>query len=124
MRKKFSIEGMSKRGIEVLPDVLDDMGYAGRYIIEPLWFTLSIDSTSPIVQMAIQEAENRVHDTNGRMIIVRKTSYSQVWVSDEEAKTEEEARNIALSRVDDGYSMGDEPEYSTKTPGANNWIYQ
>lgn len=58
------------------------------------------------------------------MIIVRKTSYSQVWVTDEEARTEEEARNIALSRVDDGYSMGDEPEYSAKTPGANNWIYQ
>lgn len=62
MRKKFSIEGMSKKGIEALPDVLDDMGYAGRYIIEPLWFTLSIDSTSPIVQKAIQEAENRVHE--------------------------------------------------------------
>lgn len=124
MRKKFSIEGMSKKGIEALPDVLDNMGYAGRYIIDPLWFTLSIDSTSPIVQKAIKEAENAAHEEPGRMIIVRKTSYSQIWVTDEEAKTEEEARNIALSRVDDSCLMGDEPEYSTKTPGANNWVYQ
>lgn len=124
MRKKFSIEGMSQDGIKALPDVLDDMGYAGRYIIEPLWLTLSIDSTSPIVQRAIQEAENRVHKTNGHMIIVRKTSYSQVWVSDEEARTEDEARNVALIKVDEGYLLENEPEYSTKTPGANNWIYQ
>lgn len=96
MRKIFSIEGMSNVGIKKLGSVLDDMGYAGRYIIDPTWLTLSIDSTSPVVRSAIKEAEIRGHNEKGHMIILRKTSYTTLWVPESEAETEKEARIRAL----------------------------
>lgn len=121
MRKNFSIGGMSQKGMQCLPDVLDEMGYAGRYNIDPAWLTLSIDSTSPIIRKAMEEAENRVHEEKGYMMMVRVASYSQVWVPESKAATVEDARKAAIEMADDNW-LPQSDEWSTMSLGTSNWV--
>lgn len=104
----YSIRRLSENAKKLLPDVLKDMGYGGRFKIQS--DMLQIRSTFQVVSRAFQQAENLAHGEKGHLIHIRQTAYFTLWVSESEAKTMKEAYQVALKAADNEWPVEDNPE--------------
>lgn len=106
----YYLEQLSAGAKEKLPEVLEKMGYKGRFKIAMDGHCLTIRSTFAVVSRAFQEAENLAHGERGHLIKIKQTSHATLWVPESEAKTLKEAYQKALQEVDNGWPVEDNPE--------------
>ncbi len=108
----YSLEWLSAGAKEKLPEVLEKMGYKGRFKIANDRYCLAIRSTFSVVSRAFQEAENLTHEERGHLIQIKQTAYSTLWIPESEAKTLKEAYQTAINAVDNGWPVEKNPETS------------
>ena len=108
----YSLKGISTKAKNLLPVVLDEMGYQGRYSMEIEKEYLSINSVFPVVEKAFLTAEERAQGEEGYLIRLQKKSYSELWVSKKEAPSLNDAYRIALAAAENGYPIDRDPEFA------------
>lgn len=116
----YQLTDMSAEGKAALPKILDEMGYAGRYVISD--FGISINSNATVLSRAVKKAEEIAHKESGRLVCIRQTTYSKVWIPESEAATQRDAYLKAIDMVSNGWKVDDDPEISVKEPFDNGWI--
>ena len=96
-------ELLSKEAMKFLPQVLDEMGYSGRYTITDNFggatTVLEINSNYTVVEKAYKKAEELAHGCAGRLIQVKQTTFSSVWVPESEAETLNDAYQVAIKKA-------------------------
>ena len=110
----YSLSQMSNTGRDKLPEVLDSMGYHGRYEIND--HTLKINSTITVVSKAIKNAEDLAHGERGHLVCIKQETYSKIWITESEADTQKEAFIKAIERVSNGWKVDSDAEISVKEP--------
>ena len=95
----YDISEMSENGRKALPTVLDDMGYKGRYTLLSDVNYLKINTTYQTVARAVELAENIGNGERGHYVLLKQTAYSYLWVSEKDAKTQDEAFIKAIDAV-------------------------
>lgn len=111
---------MSKKGREALPGVLDEMGYAGRYKMSE--YGIAINSNMAVLSKAIKRAEDIAHNEPGHLVCIKQEAYSQVWIPETEAATQEEAYVRAAEMVENGLKVDNYAETSVKAPVEDRWM--
>ena len=108
---KYSLDKLSRKALKILPEILDAAGYAGKYEIHPELNTIVIATTTGKITKFLLEAESKAQGEPGRMITIRKTSYSQIWIPETEIVAETEtdalmqAYKKAFSYVENGWPV-------------------
>lgn len=112
MRKynSYSLDMLSKKAIEKLPEVLDEMGYSGRYQLSESY--LQINSTWQVVSKVFHRAEELAHDEEGYLVKLKQVSFSEIWIPKTEAGSLKEAYQKALEHAENGYPINRDPEYA------------
>lgn len=119
----YDISEMSENGRKALPTVLDDMGYKGRYTLLSDVNYLKINTTYQTVARAVELAENIGNGERGHYVLLKQTAYSCLWVSEKDAKTQDEAFIKAIDAVvNDGWPIDNDPEVSVKAPVTGRWL--
>ena len=118
--QRYYLTDMSAKAIEALPGVLDEMGYAGRYNMYDN--SIAINSNMIVLSRAIKRAEDIAHKEPGHLVCIKQESYSQVWIPETEAKTQDEAYVRAAEMVENGWKVDNDPEVSVKAPVEDRWI--
>lgn len=108
--KKYSLTGLTPKAIKCLPKVLDEAGYAGKYELHPEYDTILIASTAGMVKKFYLQAESKAQDEPGRLITIKKTSYSRIWIPETEADTLLSAYLEAFSHVENGWPVDNDEE--------------
>ena len=103
----YDISRLSQGAVEMLPEVLEERGYTGKFKIHE--HTLAIRSTYPVAARAFHEAEARAHKEPGHLVYIQQTTHSTLWVPESEAKTMKEAYQVALKAVENGWPADQDP---------------
>lgn len=106
----YTLESLSKKAIEKLPEALDELGYKDRY--EIINGYLRINSIMSKVEKAFLLAEEKAHGEPGYLMRLRKESFAELWVSKEEAATIKDAYKVAFASVENGYPVDNDPIFS------------
>lgn len=93
----YALDKLTDEAKETLPEVLDEMGYSGRYTISGP--SLFINSNRPVVIKAFTKAEEVAHGCKGNLVRVKKVTEIDVWVPELEAKTVDAAYSKAIRKV-------------------------
>lgn len=118
--QRYYLTDMSKKGVEALPGVLDEMGYAGRYNMYDN--SIAINSNMVVLSRAIKRAEDIAHGESGHLVCIKQETYSQVWIPETEAATQDAAYVRAAEMVENGWKVDNDPEVSVKAPVEGRWI--
>lgn len=103
--KKYPLTGLSPKAIRCLPEVLDKAGYAGKYELHAECNTILIATTVGMIRKFYLQAESKAQGEPGRLITIKKTSYSQLWIPETEADTLLSAYVEAFSHVENGWPV-------------------
>lgn len=106
--KKCPLTGLSQEAIKCLPGILDEAGYAGKYELHPEWNTILIATTNWLLKRLCLLAESKAKGEAGRLITIKKTSYSQLWIPETEADTLLSAYTKAFSHVENGWPVNND----------------
>lgn len=120
MMHRYYLNEMSAEGIKKLPQVLDEMGYAGRYTMSDR--SIAINSNMSILSRAIKKAEDLAHDEPGHLVCIKQETFSCIWIPEAEAATQEQAYIKAADMVENGWKVDNDPEISVKAPAEDRWI--
>lgn len=108
----YLLIGLSEAAKKKLPEILDEMGYKGRYTVSPEQNTLSINSTFRKVAEAFHKAEAAAHGEDGYLVKIAQTCYSTIWIPKEEAPSLKKAYEKVIAAVDNGWPVNQDPELS------------
>lgn len=118
--QRYYLTDMSAKGMEALPGVLDEMGYAGRYSMSEN--SIVINSNMIVLSRAIKRAEDIAHKEPGHLVCIKQETYSQVWIPETEAATQDAAYVRAAEMVENGWKVDNDPVISVKAPVEDRWI--
>lgn len=118
--QRYYLTDMSAKGMEALPGVLDEMGYAGRYSMSEN--SIVINSNMIVLSGAIKRAEDVAHKEPGHLVCIKQETYSQVWIPETEAATQDAAYVRAAEMVENGWKVDNDTVISVKAPGEDRWI--
>ncbi len=104
---RCNLTRLSKKAKEILPEILDKNGYAGRYRLDTSADRLVINSTSNKVQELFHKAEVEAMGEEGRMIFIKQESFSTLWIPGK--KSIKEAYTEALDAVENGWPVDQNP---------------
>lgn len=93
----YELGSLTDGAKKILPQVLDEMGYSGRYTISDPY--LFINSNHPVVVKAFKNAEEVAHRCKGNLVRVKKVTEIDVWVPEFEAETIDLAYSKAIHKV-------------------------
>ena len=116
----YQLTDMSAEGKAALPKILDEMGYAGRYVISD--FGISINSNATVLSRAIKKAEEVAHKEPGYLVCIRQTTYAKVWIPESEAAAQKDAYRKAIDMASNGWKVDNDPEISVKEPFDHDWL--
>ena len=111
----YNIERLSKKAKENLPEILNSMGYEGRYRVNFDSF-LQINSVRNIVGRAFHLAEEKAHGEKGHLVRLKMVSHSEIWIPETEASTLEEAYTKAFEHMKNGYPVDRDPQFYVSSP--------
>jgi len=114
----YSLNGLSLKAREKLPEVLEANGYKDRYefINRNAGTSLLINSTAPKVSVLFEKAENLAHGEEGHLITIKETAYTQVWIPASGAKSMKNAYKKAFEMVENGLAVDKDPEVAVACP--------
>lgn len=111
----YSLEALSEKAKEKLPEALDELGYKDRY--EIINGYLRINSIMSKVEKAFLLAEEKAHGEPGYLIRLKKESFAELWVSKEEAATIKDAYKVAFEAMENGYPVDNDPVFRVASAG-------
>lgn len=119
---KVTLTGITREALKVLPKVLDDAGYAGKYEVNEDFLSLRISTTASKAKKFLMEAENQAHKEPGRLITIRKTAYSQIWIPETEAADQMHAYLAAFEHAENGWPVENDETFEV-TGIEDNWYW-
>ena len=109
----YPLTRLSEKARELLPSVLDEAGYQGRYQINSDRNTLSINSNWGKVGQFFHAAEAKAKGEEGRFVILRRESFSTLWIDGD--KPLKEAYEEAIAAAKNGWPVDRDTEYSVSS---------
>ena len=103
----YSLERLSPEAKKILPTILDENGYKDRYEISDWFNHIRINSTYNKLSGFLHEAETKAKGEEGRLVYIKQTSYSTLWIPGD--KSLKEAYKEALEAVDNGWPVDNDP---------------
>ena len=113
----YSLEKLSPKAKEKLPEALDELGYKDRYEIQNNY--LRINSIMSKVEKAFLLAEEKAQGEQGYLIRLKKESFAELWISKDEAANIKDAYKIAFEAMENGYPVENDPVFSVASVGGN-----
>ena len=106
----YKLDMLSPEAKKILADVLIEMGYRDRFVIEN--GHLSINSNASVVERVFHRAEAKAKGEEGHLIRLRQCTHSSIWIPESEAPTLKEAYYAALQHVENVWPVDQDPETS------------